>query len=63
MRMRRAGLLGAAIAFARSERGQRMIADARRKYDTPANRAKLNDAISNLRGRAAGGGRPSTRSR
>jgi hypothetical protein len=60
--MRRAGLLGAAIAFVRSERGQRMIADARRKYDTPANRAKLTDTVANLRSRAAGG-RPPARGR
>ncbi|MDT7570296.1 MAG: hypothetical protein QOE05_470 [Actinomycetota bacterium] len=48
--MRRAGLIGAAISFARSERGQRMIRDAREKYDTPANRAKARDALSGLRG-------------
>lgn len=55
MRMRRVGLLASAVAFARSERGQRMIADARRKYDTPENRAKLSEAIGNLRNRSAGG--------
>jgi hypothetical protein len=50
MPFRRAGLLGLAITFARSERGQRMIRDARRRYDTPANRAKARDAVAGLRG-------------
>jgi hypothetical protein len=49
MPRRRVWLAGAAIAFARSERGQRLIADARRKYDTPANRAKLSEALGKLR--------------
>jgi hypothetical protein len=52
--MSRLGLLASAVAFARSERGQRLIADARRKYDTPENRAKLNETIGNLRNRSAG---------
>ena len=51
MRLGRAGLIGAAVTFARSERGQRMIREARQKYDTPANRAKAQDALSGLRGR------------
>ncbi|HET7312609.1 MAG TPA: hypothetical protein VFJ17_14930 [Mycobacteriales bacterium] len=55
MRKRRLGLLASAVAFARSERGQRMIADARRKYDTPANRARVGQAIGNLRHRSTGG--------
>lgn len=55
MRMRRMGLLASAVAFARSERGQRLIADARRRYDTPENRAKLYQAVDNVRNRAAGG--------
>jgi hypothetical protein len=55
MRLRRMGMLASAVAFARSERGQRLIADARRRYDTPENRAKLNEAINNLRNRSAGG--------
>ncbi len=38
-----------ALAFARSPQGQRMIADARRKYDTPANRAKVRQTVSGLR--------------
>jgi hypothetical protein len=50
MRLRRAGLIGAAITFARSERGQQLIRDAREKYDTPANRAKAREALSGLRG-------------
>jgi hypothetical protein len=53
--MRRLGLLASAVAFARSERGQRLIADARRKYDTPEHRAKLNEAVANMRSRSAGG--------
>ncbi len=48
MRPRRAGLLMTAIAFARSERGRRMIDQARQKYDTPPNRARARGA---LRGR------------
>ena len=55
MRKKRLGLLATAVAFARSERGQRMIADARRKYDTPENRAKVGQAVSNLRNRPANG--------
>jgi len=50
MRLRRAGLLGAAITFARSERGQHMVRQTRDRIDTPANRAKLRDALSGLRG-------------
>jgi hypothetical protein len=49
--MRRLGLIASAVAFARSEQGQRLIADARRRYDTPENRAKVGQAISNLRNR------------
>jgi hypothetical protein len=59
--MRRLGLLASAVAFARSERGQQLIAEARRKYDTPANRAKVNQAIGGLRGRSAGGAARRTR--
>jgi hypothetical protein len=50
MRLRRAGLLGLAISFARSQQGQRMIAQARHKYDTPANRAKAKQAFASRRG-------------
>jgi hypothetical protein len=50
MRLRRLGLLGAAISFARSERGQRLIAQARAKYDTPANRQKASEALASVRG-------------
>jgi hypothetical protein len=38
------GLIGAALAFARSPQGQRMLMEARRRYDTPENRAKLRQA-------------------
>lgn len=59
MRKGRAGLLGAAVAFARSPKGQQMIAQARQKYDTPQNRAKLREAVSGLRqSRGSGSGRP-----
>jgi hypothetical protein len=55
MRMRRVAPIASAVAFARSERGQRLIADAGRKYDTPENRAKLSEAIGTLRNRSAAG--------
>ena len=44
---RRLGLLGAAIAFARSEQGKRMIRQARERYDTPQNRARIREALAN----------------
>ena len=47
----RAGLLGAAMAFARSPQGQRMIMEARRKYDTPQNRELLRQKVAGLRTR------------
>lgn len=49
MRLRRLGLIGALVTFARSERGQRMIQQAREKYDTPQNRAKAREALAGLR--------------
>jgi hypothetical protein len=63
MRLRRLGILAGAISFARSERGQRMIRQARAKYDTPENRAKARDAVANLRaGRTSRpGSTPTTR--
>jgi hypothetical protein len=48
-RGRRAGLLGAALAFARSPQGQRMIMEARRRYDTPQNRDLLRQKVAGLR--------------
>jgi len=54
MRVKRLTLLASAIAFARSEQGQRLIADARRRYDTPENRAKVNEAIAKFRNRPPG---------
>lgn len=48
-RGRRAGLLGMALAFARSPQGQRMIRDARRRYDTPQNRELLKQKVAGLR--------------
>jgi hypothetical protein len=49
MGIKRLGLIASAVAFARSERGRRLIADARRKYDTPENRARLAETVGNLR--------------
>ena len=49
MRLRRAGMVGLALSFARSAQGQRLIAQARQRVDTPANRAKAREAIQNLR--------------
>jgi hypothetical protein len=46
----RAGLLGMALAFARSPQGQRMLMDARRRYDTPQNRDLLKQKVAGLRG-------------
>ena len=46
----RAGLLGMAMAFARSPQGQRMIMDARRRYDMPENRALLKQKVAGIRG-------------
>ncbi len=45
----RAGLLGMALAFARSHQGQRMLMDARRRYDTPQNRDLLKQKVAGLR--------------
>ena len=49
MRVRRLGLLAAAVTFARSERGQKLIQQARERYDTPENRAKVRDAVTGVR--------------
>ena len=45
----RSGLLGMSLAFARSPQLQRMLMDARRKYDTPQNRDLLKQKVSGLR--------------
>ena len=45
----RAGLLGIVVAFLRSPQGQRLLREARLRYDTPANRAKLREAFGQLR--------------
>ena len=50
MRLRRLGLIAGAVTFARSERGQRLIRQAREKYNTPENRAKAREAVAGLRG-------------
>ena len=47
----RAGLIGAALAFARSPQGQRVIMEARRRYATPENRARLREAVAGARSR------------
>lgn len=49
MRAGRAGVLGLLVTFARSPQGQRMIREARRKYDTPENRARARQAVADLR--------------
>jgi len=49
MRLRRLGLVAAAVTFARSERGQKMIRQARERYDTPENRAKVREAVAGAR--------------
>lgn len=46
----RAGLMGMVLAFARSPQGQRIIMDARRRYDTPQNRDLLKQKVAGLRG-------------
>ena len=46
-------LIAAALAFAGSPKGRKMLADARTKYDTPENRKKVGDAISQLRSKRA----------
>lgn len=38
------------MAFARSPQGQQMIREARRRYDTPQNRALLRQKVAELRG-------------
>ena len=47
----RAGLVGAAVAFLRSPQGQRLVREARRRYDTPENRARLRQAVGDLKQR------------
>jgi hypothetical protein len=42
-------LLAGLVAFAGSPKGRQMMSDARTKYDTPENRRKIGDAISQLR--------------
>jgi len=49
----RLAVLGGIVAFARSSKGKQVIAQTREKYDTPANRAKVQQAVSSVRG---GGG-------
>ena len=39
------------MAFARSPQGQRMIMEARRRYDTPQNRERLRQQVAGLRNR------------
>jgi len=49
MKLRRASLVAAAAAFVQSPQGQQMIAQARERYDTPANRARLRQAAERVR--------------
>jgi hypothetical protein len=45
----RATLMTAAVAFLRSPQGQRMVSDARRRLDTPANRQRARELVTGLR--------------
>ncbi len=58
---RRAGLAGAAVAFLQSEQGRRLVADARRRVDTPENREKARRLVAQaqeqVRGRVSPKGR------
>lgn len=47
--MRKVGFVGAAVSFARSSRGQQLIGDARRRYDTPANRERAKQGFQQVR--------------
>lgn len=49
--IRQLSLVGAAVTFARSPQGRRLIAQARQRYDTPDNRARLRQAVTDLRAR------------
>ena len=53
MRMRRASVLAAAFAFVQSPQGQQLIARARERLDTPANRAKLQQTAEQVRATVA----------
>jgi hypothetical protein len=44
-------MITAALAFARSPQGQRMLMEARRRFDTPENRDKLRQAVAGARSR------------
>jgi len=43
-------VLGAAVAFAKSEQGKQLIAEARERFDTPANREKARQGVSQAAG-------------
>lgn len=49
MRMKNAGIAGAVVTFLTSEQGKRLIREARRRYDTPTNRAKVAATVDRLR--------------
>jgi hypothetical protein len=42
-------MVAAAVSFIRSERGQKLIKQARAKYDTPQNRARARQVVTDLR--------------
>lgn len=52
---RKAGVMGAAMAFLQSERGRRVVADARRRLDTPENRDKARRLVEQARTQVARG--------
>ena len=49
MRAKRAGILGAAIAFAQSDNGKRVIKSVRERLDTPQNREKAKALADSLK--------------
>ncbi|MDQ6648762.1 MAG: hypothetical protein M3Z02_01360 [Actinomycetota bacterium] len=53
MKLRRASVVAAAVAFVQSPQGQQMIARARDRFDTPDNRAKLRQTAEQLRATVA----------
>lgn len=60
----RFAVVGAAVTFARSQQGKQMIAEARQRFDTPANRDKARQGVAQatqavkggLQSRRSGGG-------
>ena len=53
-------LLSKITQLAKSPQGRKAIGDARARFDTPANRAKLQDLLGKARGRGGRSGPGST---